>query len=93
MNLKDCRYGLIMGALFMPLIVLSQAVYPSTRSADESGALILGLYIATFLYYAASGFLGSRGTGRLRDGARIGALTAVVGMVLILATFAAAVAD
>jgi len=87
--MKDCRYGLYMGALFMPLIVLSQAVFPSRRSDDDFGGLILGVYLATFLYYGAMGFLGARGSGRPRDGARIGALTAVVGMGLIIATFAA----
>ena len=87
--MKDCRYGLYMGALFMPLIVLSQVVFPSTRSDDDFGGLILGVYLATFLYYGAAGFLGARGSGRPRDGARIGALTAVVGMGLIIATFAA----
>jgi hypothetical protein len=87
--LKDCRYGLYMGALFLPLIVLSQAVFPSTRSDDEFGSLILAVYLATFLYYGTAGFLGARRTGRPRDGARIGALTAVVGMALIIATFAA----
>jgi hypothetical protein len=74
-----------MGALSMPLIVLSQAVFPSTRSDDDFGGLILGVYLATFLYYGVVGFLDARGSGRPRDGA----LTAVVGMGLIIATFAA----
>jgi hypothetical protein len=78
-----------MGALFLPLIVFSKAVFPSTRSDDESGPLILGVYLATFLYYGAAGFWGARRSGRSRDGIRIGALTALVGMGLVIAIFAA----
>jgi hypothetical protein len=85
--MRDCRYGLYMGALFLPLIVLSQAVFPSTRSDDEYGAMILCVHLAIFLYYGTAGFLGVRRSGRLRDGIRIGALTALVGIGLILATF------
>src|SRR5215468_3770994 len=88
-DMKDCRYGLYMGALFLPLIVLSQAVFPSTRSDDEVGPLILGVYLATFLYYGAAGFWGARRSGRSRDGIRIGALTALIGMGLVIAIFAA----
>src|SRR5262245_2853966 len=33
-----CRYGLYMGALFLPLIVLVKVVFPSMRSDDELGA-------------------------------------------------------
>ena len=87
--MKGCRYGLYMGAVFLPLIVLSQAVFPSTRSDDEAGPLILGVYLATFLYYGAAGFWGARQSGRARDGIRIGALTALVGMGLVIAIFAA----
>jgi hypothetical protein len=43
--MKDCRCGLYMGALFMPLIVLSQAVFPSRRSDDDFGGLIHGAYL------------------------------------------------
>ena len=87
--MRDCRYGLYMGAVFLPLIVLSQAVFPSTRSDDEFGTIIRCIYLATFLYYGTSGFLAVRRSGRPRDGIRIGALTALVGMALILATFVA----
>ena len=76
--MKDCRYGLYMGTLFLPLIVLVKVVFPSTRSDDDFGGLILGVYLATFLYYGAVGFIGARGSGRPPDGARIAALTAVV---------------
>lgn len=64
-------------------------VFPSTRSDDEYGTTILWIYLATFLYYGTAGFLGARRSGRPRDGIRISALTALVGMTLILATFAA----
>jgi len=87
--MRDCRYGLYTGALFLPLIVLLKVVFPSTRSDDEYGTTILWIYLATFLYYGTAGFLGARRSGRPRDGIRISALTALVGMTLILATFAA----
>ena len=58
--LKDCRYGLYMGALFAPVNVLSQAIFPSNRSDDEAGGLILAVYLATFVYYGTAGFLGVR---------------------------------
>lgn len=87
--MKDSRYGLYMGALFLPLIVFTKVVFPSTRSDDEWGPLILGVHLAIFLYYGAAGFWGARQTGRLRDGIRIGALTAVVGVAIVIATFAA----
>ena len=87
--MQGCRYGLYMGALFLPLIVLSQAVFPSTGSDDEVRPLILGVYLATFLYYGAAGFWGAQRSGRSGDGIRIGALTALVGMGLVIAIFAA----
>jgi hypothetical protein len=86
--LKDFRYGLYMGAFFVPLIVLSQAIFPSNRSDDEIGGWILAIYLATFVYYGTAGFLGVRRSLRVWDGVRIGALTAFLGMALILATFA-----
>src|SRR5215831_4349656 len=86
--LKDCRYGLYMGALFAPFIVLSQAIFPSNRSDDEAGGLILAVYIATFVYYGTAGFLGVRKSLQAQDGIRVGALTALLGMGLIIAMFA-----
>jgi hypothetical protein len=86
--LKDCRYGLYMGALFAPFIVLSQAIFPSNRSDDEAGGLILAIYLATFVYYGAAGFLGVQKSLQARDGIRVGALTALLGMGLIIAMFA-----
>ena len=86
--LKDCRYGLYMGALFAPFIVLSQAIFPSNRSDDEAGGLILVAYLATFVYYGTAGFLGVRKSRQARDGIRVGALTALLGMGLIIAVFA-----
>ena len=86
--LRDSRYGLYMGAFFVPLIVLSQAVFPSNRSDDEIGGWILAIHLATFVYYGAAGFLGVRRSLRLWDGVRIGALTACLGTALIAATFA-----
>src|SRR5215510_6989269 len=87
--MKDCRFGLYMGALFLPLIVLIKVVFPSTRSDDEAGPLILAVNLATFLYYGAAGFWCARRSGRSRDGIRIGALTALVGMGLVIGIFAA----
>jgi hypothetical protein len=57
-----------MGALFAPVIVLSQAIFPSSRSDDEAGGLILGVYLATFVYYGTAGFLGVRKSLQARDG-------------------------
>ena len=85
--LRDSRYGLYMGAFFVPLIVLGH-VFPSNRSDDEFGGWILAINIATFLYYGITGFLGVRKSLRVRDGFRMGALTAFVGLGLIFATFA-----
>ena len=85
--LKDCRYGLWMGACFAPLILLLH-VFPSNRSDDEFGGLILSVYLATLLYYGAAGFFSVRKSGHVRDGMRIGAITAVIGLGLIIATFA-----
>jgi len=50
--------------------------------------LILGIYLATFVYYGTAGFLGVRRSLRVRDGVRIGTLTAILGMALIVATLA-----
>src|SRR5262249_17904054 len=66
----------------------SQAIFPSNRSDDEAGGLILAIYLATFVYYATAGFLGVRKSLQARDGIRVGALTALVGMGLIIAMFA-----
>src|SRR5262245_59959964 len=85
--LKHCRYGLYMGALFAPFILLSH-VFPTNRSDDESGGLILAVHLATFVYYGTAGFLGVRKSLQARDGIWIGALTALVGTYLIVATFA-----
>ena len=85
--LKDCRFGLWMGACFAPWIVLSQAVFPSNRSDDEFGGLILSVYLATFVYYGAAGVFSVRKSNRIRDGLRVGAVTAVIGMGLITAVF------
>jgi len=84
--LRDSRYGLYMGALFVPLIVLGH-IFPSNRSDDEFGGWILAINLATFLYYGMAGFLGVRKSLRIRDGFRMGALTAFVGLLLIIATF------
>jgi hypothetical protein len=65
--LKDCRYGLYMGALFAPVSVLSQAIFPSNRSDDEAGGLILVAYLATFVYYGTAGFLGVRKSLQARE--------------------------
>jgi hypothetical protein len=46
--LKDCRYGLYMAAVFEPFIVQSKAIFPSNRSDDEAGGLILAVYLLTF---------------------------------------------
>ena len=85
--LKDCRYGLWMGAFFAPLIVLLH-VFPSNRSDDEFGGVILSVHLAIFAYYGAAGFLSVRKSNHIRDGIRIGAVTAVIGPGLIIATFA-----
>jgi hypothetical protein len=86
--LKDCRYGLYMGAFFAPFIVLSKVIFPSNRSDDEIGGLIGAIYLATFVYYGTAGFLGVRKSLRAWDGIRIGALTALLGSYLIIAMFA-----
>jgi hypothetical protein len=85
--MKDYRFGLYMGAFAMPLIVLTQVVFPSTRSDDEIGGWILAIYLCTFFYYGLSGYLAARNTLRVADGFRAGALTAVIGMGLIMVTF------
>ncbi len=86
--LKDCRYGLWMGAFFAPCVVFVTFVFPANRSDDEFGGLILAVYLATFVYYAAAGVFSVRKSNRIRDGVRVGAITAVIGMGLILAVFA-----
>ena len=86
--LKDCRYGLYLGALFTPIIVLFKVLFPFHRSDDEIGGLILAIYLATFIYYGTAGFLGVRKSLQERDGVRVGALTALLGMGLIIAMFA-----
>jgi hypothetical protein len=70
--LRDSRYALYMGAFFVPLIVLSQAVFPSNLSDDEIGGWILAIHLATFVYYGTAGFLGIRRSLRLWDDVRIG---------------------
>ena len=85
--MKDYRFGLYMGAFAMPLIVLTQVVFPSSRSDDEIGGWILAIYLCTFFYYGLSGYLAARSTLRVADGFRVGALTAVIGMGLIMVTF------
>ena len=65
-----------------------RAVFPSNRSDDEFGGLILSVYLATLLYYGAAGFFSVRKSGHVRDGMRIGAITAVIGLGLAIATFA-----
>jgi hypothetical protein len=77
-----------MAALFAPIIVLSKVIFPSNRSDDEIGGLILAIYLATFIYYGTVGFLGVRKSLQVRDGIRVGALTALLGMGLIIAMFA-----
>jgi hypothetical protein len=71
-----------MGAFFAPWIVLSQAIFPSNRSDDEAGGLILTVYLATFLYYGTAGFFSVRRTRRVRDGSRIGAACGGLGGLL-----------
>jgi hypothetical protein len=85
--LKDFRYGLYMGAFFVPLIGLLH-IFPSNGSDDEHDGLILAIYLATFLYYGTAGFLGVRRSLRVWDGVRIGAMTAILGVALIVAAFA-----
>jgi hypothetical protein len=46
--LRDSRYGLYVGALFVPIIVLVH-IFPSNRSDDELGGWIPAIYLATFL--------------------------------------------
>jgi hypothetical protein len=85
--MKNYRYGLYMGATAMPFIVLTQAVFPSTRSDDEVGGFILAVYLCTFCYYGLAGFLAARNTRRDEAGVWTGAQTALIGMGLITATF------
>ena len=85
--MKNYRYGLYMGAIAMPWIVLGKGVFPSTRSDDEIGGFILAAYLCTFCYYGLAGFLAARNTLRIRDGVRAGAQTALIGMGLIIAIF------
>jgi hypothetical protein len=84
--LRDSRYGLYMGALFFPIILLGH-IFPSNRSDDEFGGWILAINFAIFLYFGVVGFLGVRKSQRIPDGFRMGALTAFVGLILIISTF------
>jgi hypothetical protein len=85
--LKDFRYGLYMGAFFVPLIGLLH-IFPSNRSDDEIDGWIFAIYLATFLYYGTAGFLSVRRSQRVWDGVRIGAFTALLGVAFIIASFA-----
>ena len=85
--MKNYRYGLYMGAVAMPWIVLTQVIFPSNRSDDEAGGIILAVYLCTFFYYGLAGFLATRKTFHIRDGVRTGALTALIGIGIIMATF------
>ena len=53
----------------------------------KGGGLIRSVYLATFVYYGASGFFSVRKSRHPRDGMRIGAITAVIGVGLIVAVF------
>ena len=85
--MNKCRYGFLLGAVAAPVIWLTQAVFPSTRPDDDAGPLIIRVYLCFFLYFAAAGFLAARKSHRLGDGFRVGALTALVGVGLIMAAF------
>jgi hypothetical protein len=85
--MKKCRPGLLLGAVAAPLIWLTQAVFPNNRSDDEALPLIAVMYAVFFLYFAAAGFLAARTSRHPGDGFRAGALTALVGIGLIMATF------
>jgi len=89
-KMKPHAYGLLLGSLLCVAIVATNIVYPQFDyfGMNENVAMLLSLAVL-LVFFAATGFLASRPTGRIVVGTRVGALTALIGMGITMLTFVA----
>lgn len=89
-GIKPSAYGLLLGSLLCVAIVVTNVVYPQFNyfGMNENIAMLLSV-AALLAFFAATGFLVSRRTGRILVGTRVGALTALISMGIAMLTFVA----
>jgi hypothetical protein len=79
--------GLLLGGLAGVGILLSNVIFPSTESDSEYTAVYLVGYAAILVMLAAIGFIASGSARRMSDGARAGAVAALLATAIGLAAF------
>ena len=85
--LRTYRYGLILGVILIVAIVWTVVISPTFESDDEYTGLYVVLYGLLALYFAFSAFLETRRESTVADGAKVGAITALITIAVITVTF------
>ena len=86
-DMKSYIYGLLLGLLLMVSIVWTNVISPTFESDDEYTGTYILIYLVVFLFFVLCGYLASRKTGKISDGARVGAITALITIVIVALTF------
>ena len=86
--LRFSLFGLALGVIGTISVVWSNVIVPSHESDDEYQGLYLVLYLGLLVYFAASGFVAARLGSSIRDASLTGLVTAVIGVGMVLVTFA-----
>ena len=85
--LRSSSFGLVLSALLVMGIVWSNVIVPSHESDDEYTAWYLAFYLGLLVYFAVAGMVASSARNRLASSAWAGALTAVLVLLVVTATF------
>ena len=87
--LRSSSFGLVLSAVLVIGIVWSNVIVPSHESDDEYTAWYAAFYLGLLVYFAVAGMVASSGRNRLASSAWTGALTAMLVLVVVTATFIA----
>lgn len=86
-DMRSYIYGLVLGLFLMVNIVWTTVLFPTFESDDEYTGTYLLIYGLVFLFFVVSGLLASRKSKRIEDGLRVGAITALITIVIVTLTF------
>jgi len=80
-------FGLLLGILAIGPIIWTNVLFPSFESDSEYGSTYAIVYGLIFLFFAVVGFLASRKSTRILSGTWAGAMTALLGIGIIMMTY------
>jgi hypothetical protein len=85
--LKSYIYGLLLSLFLIVSIIWTNVIAPTYESDDEYTGTYILIYLGLFLFFVFCGFLASRKTGKIADGARVGAITALITIAIVTLTY------